>query len=357
MPTRPHALAPQKETIRLVFAYRNFAASRGVSHIGLGVSAANTARTLRAHGVWAEVWPITSADELQHRLRAEHASGRAAVSHVILCAPWIPTERLQALTAAFPETRFVLISHSNVGFLMADANGIRLLREAMDLQVGMHNLSVAGNCRRFVQWAGKAWGQAVVWLPNLYDVSTMRAAAARRPWEGGTLRIGCFGATRPLKNAVTAAAAACELAATLKADVEFWVSSGRAEGGGGVENAVRQMVAGAVGVTLMASPWQPWPGFRRVVRQMHLLMQPSFTESFNMVTADGVAEGVASAVSDAIDWVPEQWIARADDAGDLAKTALALLHDPHAVMDGQAALRRYGSAGREEWMNFLMGAA
>ncbi len=30
---------------------------------------------------------------------------------------------------------------------------------------------------------------------------------------------------------------------------------------------------------------------------MHLLLQPSYTESFNMVTADGVAEGVASVVS------------------------------------------------------------
>jgi hypothetical protein len=32
---------------------------------------------------------------------------------------------------------------------------------------------------------------------------------------------------------------------------------------------------------------------------MHLLIQVSYTESFNMVTADGVLEGVPSVTSDA----------------------------------------------------------
>jgi hypothetical protein len=73
-----------------------------------------------------------------------------------------------------------------------------------------------------------------------------------------------------------------------------------------------------------------------------------------MVTADGVAEGVASVVSDAIDWAPSRWIAHADDAGDLAKTALALLHDPHAALDGQNALRSYVARGVGEWMNLLL---
>ena len=51
---------------------------------------------------------------------------------------------------------------------------------------------------------------------------------------------------------------------------------------------------------------------------MHVLLQPSFTESFNVVTADGIAEGVPSVVSDAIDWVPRRWMAKADDPRDVA---------------------------------------
>ena len=63
-------------------------------------------------------------------------------------------------------------------------------------------------------------------------------------------------------------------------------------------------------VKLVENGWQSWPKFRQSVAHMHLLLQPSYTESFNMVTADGVAEGVPSVVSHAIDWAPEHWKAR-----------------------------------------------
>ena len=45
----------------LILAYKNFAANRNISHIGLGVAALNTAKVLRREGVKTEVWPIVSA--------------------------------------------------------------------------------------------------------------------------------------------------------------------------------------------------------------------------------------------------------------------------------------------------------
>ncbi len=55
--------------MQVVLAYKNFAANRAISHIGLGVTALNTAKSLRDTGVNADVWPITSAAELSARLR------------------------------------------------------------------------------------------------------------------------------------------------------------------------------------------------------------------------------------------------------------------------------------------------
>ena len=69
---------------------------------------------------------------------------------------------------------------------------------------------------------------------------------------------------------------------------------------------------------------------------MDLLLQPSYTEGFNMVTADGIAQGVASVVSDAIAWAPKNWQAETDDAIDIANKAVGLLHDPGAVDDDDA---------------------
>ena len=56
---------------RVILAYKNFAASRNISHIGLGVAALNTAKTLRASGIAAEVWPIVNAADLRTRLDSD----------------------------------------------------------------------------------------------------------------------------------------------------------------------------------------------------------------------------------------------------------------------------------------------
>jgi hypothetical protein len=77
------------------------------------------------------------------------------------------------------------------------------------------------------------------------------------------------------------------------------------------------------------------------------------TESFNVVTADGIAAGVPSVVSEAIDWAPKRWQANADDAGDVARVAEYLLKNPHAVDDGRDALRDYVSSALVRWRTFL----
>ena len=112
----------------------------------------------------------------------------------------------------------------------------------------------------------------------------------------------------------------------------FGSRAGRAEGGGEVVlSAVKEMLAGLPGVTLHLNGWQSWPSFRKTVAHMNLLLQPSYTESFNMVTADGVAEGVPSVVSSAIDWAPEDWKANVDDVLDIARIGRRLLFDERAA--------------------------
>ena len=62
---------------------------------------------------------------------------------------------------------------------------------------------------------------------------------------GGTLRIGAFGAIRPLKNLMSSAGAALEISRRLRVPLGALDSGGRAEGGGEtVLAAVKQMIAG-----------------------------------------------------------------------------------------------------------------
>lgn len=330
----------------VVLAYKNFAASRNISHIGLGVAAINTAKVLRRAGMETDVWPIVSATDLRKRLEGTPRE------HIIISAPWIPTADMQSLSNDFPGTQFAVTCHSNVGFLQADRNGVKLVREIMELQLGTANIHLAGNTKRFCNWVEAAFGSRCVYLPNLYFLEDQ--AAPSMHFGGGTLRIGVFGATRPLKNLMSAAGAALEISRTLRVPLELWLSGGRTEGGGeGVLAAVKEMLAGLPHVNLVLNGWQSWPKFRSTVRHMHLLLQPSYTESFNMVTADGVAEGVASVVSSAIDWAPADWKADVDDVIAIARTGRRLLHDPRAALEGFHALQTYVTEGTHAYKHYF----
>ena len=334
----------------VVLAYKNFAANRNISHIGLGVAAINTAKVLIENGIRTAVWPIINAEDLRRRLQASPAE------QVIVSAPWIPSNELQALGNDFPDTQFSVNCHSNVGFLQADRNGVKLVREVMELEAGSANIHLAGNSRRFCEWTRFAFGAPCAYLPNLYYLNN-EPVPHPRPFCGGTLKIGVFGATRPLKNMMSAAGAALEISRSLRSPLELWVSAGRTEGGGEVVlGAVKEMLTGLPGVSLVLNGWQTWPQFRKTVGSMNLLLQPSYTESFNMVTADGVAEGVSSVVSSAIDWAPDDWKADVDDALEIARVGRRLLHDPMAPSEGRRALINYVTDGVLAYRKFFNGS-
>jgi hypothetical protein len=332
---------------RLVLAYKNFAAQHNISHIGLGVSALNTCKVLRRAGIVVDVWPILSAKDLRDRLQRDPAT------HVVISAPWMPSAETQALVLANSSTRFAVNCHSNVGFLQADTNGVRLVREAMEVEMAAHNFHLGGNSLRFCRWIRCAYTRPCLYLPNLYYLEA-DSLPYHPLFNGGTLRIGAFGATRPLKNLMSAAGAALEITRRCKANLEFWLSAGRTEGGGDVIlRSVHAMLDGLPNVKVVENGWQCWPKFRQSVAHMHLLLQPSYTESFNMVTADGVAEGVPSVVSEAIGWAPDHWKATMDDVLDIARVGRYLLTDPHAPQDGLDALKSHNTEGIRAWQAFL----
>lgn len=337
--------------VSVVLAYKNFGLSKGVSHIGLGVAALNTAKVLRARaGVESHVWPIVDVAMLAARL-----AQFPTVTHVVISAPWIATVDLQRLALKYPNTEFVVNCHSNVGFLQADSNGVQVFKELLHAEHGAWNLRVAGNSEKFARWVQDTFEANCAYLPNLYYLD--HTAREHPPgYTGGVLKIGAFGATRPLKNLMSAAAAAMALAAQLRVDLQFWISAGREDGGGVMVRAIRKLFEGDSTRRLHEAHWAPWPEFKaKFVRPMHLLVQPSYTESFNMVTADGVAMGVPSVVSHAITWVPRHWQADADDVSDLTRVARALLHDRHAARDGLRALERHNEAGLHAWLAYLHG--
>lgn len=341
------------EQKRILLCYKNFSKTCHISHIGLGVTCAYNAKSLIQAGYIAQAIPIFGGDELMQILKAKSGGKHPPVTHVILSAQFIPAIWLQKLSRAFPFIQFIQNCHSNVGFLQAEPQAIDLLRAAIDIEAGSTNFFAGGNNKRFCEIVSDMYGKQVQFLPNLYYVDGTEPI--HRPiWQGGTLKIGCFGSARTYKNFSTAIAAAIEVGFQLRAPLEIWINSGRSDGNGDV--VYRTAVAwtkGLSNVTLKEFPWSSWPEFKRHVGTMNLLLQPSYTETFNNVTADGVVEGVASVVSDAIDWAPKSWVASNDDAKDVARKARQLLYDNHAVKDGYHALKQYRNHGLHYWKEWL----
>lgn len=349
---RPHHLEPAIGSARIALVYKA-ADPLGYSPTGLGLCAARTAKALRQHGIWAEPWACASGEQLAERLRFADADAtrrnQHEPTHVVIHAPWIPTETLARIAEEFPNVLFVVVSHSNFGFLAADPHAVKLMRETAALQIVTHNVRAGGNCRRFTDAATEVLGVDVEWLPNLISLSEYWPRA-RPSWSGDTLRVGLFGAARILKNGLTAAAAACELAHTLRVPMELHVTADRDDGA--TWRAIEELCDGVPHLKLVRTGWLSWPEVLRLTEHMHVVLQPSFTESFNFVAAEAVRMGVPVVGTEAIDWLPRRWQAQGDDASDVARVAEYLIKSPHAVEDGRVALRRYMAVALDRWREF-----
>lgn len=336
----------------ILLCYKNFSKDCSVSHIGLGITAAYTAKTLCKNGYFAQAKPTFGSDDLTAYIVSQEL-GSTPVTHVVIMAQWIPTNNLAIMARRFPTIIFGVNCHSNVGFLAAEPPAIDLIRQAMDLEISLPNFHACSNNKRLCTALYRMYGRPVTFLPNLYY--THGSEPIHRPaWNGGLLRIGAYGALRPYKNFSTAIAASIELTSQLKCHSEIWINSGRHDGAGNaVYRTALSWTRGLPNVTLKELPWASWSEFKRAIGSMNILMQPSYTETFNNVSADGICEGVPSVVTEAIEWAPDYWKAEGDESSDVASVARRLLFDAQAPQDGYDALRNYVAIGLNQWHGFL----
>ncbi len=318
-------------------------------HAGMGVTAMNTALALREARIAADPRPVANGEYLWARLANEWSG----YTHVILCAPYIDACFLGKLVRQYPTKQFVVVYHSNLGFLSVDRFAARSLPQFLALEETAPNFQVAANSNELAAAITESTGEPMTFLPNLYHLPHMTRRTRSRWQPGMDLHIGLFGAARVLKNWLTAVAAAMILQRRLASPVYLHLSSGRDEHVESMRHSLVDLAGLNPNLTLVDAPWMAVDDFRRYLYGMDLLLQPSFTETFNNVTADGAACGVPSVVSEAIDWVPPAWIAKADSAVDIATVGVRVLNDRKAPQRGWEALERYNVASLRQWREWI----
>lgn len=335
---------------KILLAYKHpQAEDPAACHVGMGVTATNTAMALREDRIEADPAPVTNGEFLWAKLSNEWSS----YTHVVMCAPYIDAGYLTKLVHNFPKTQFAMVYHSNLGFLSVDQFAARSLPLFLNLESESKNFRVAANSPELAAGISGAGSRDMLCLPNIYHLPFV-TRRTRAPWKPPMpLHIGLFGAARVLKNWLTAATGAMMLQRAANVPLSLHLNSGRDEGAEGSRAGVQSLLALNPNVRMVEVPWLSADDFRRYLYGMDLLLQPSFTETFNNVTADGIACGVPSVVSDAITWAPDEWKARADSAADIASAAMRLLRDRNAPGKGQVALDAHNQSALSEWKSWI----
>jgi hypothetical protein len=243
---------------------------------------------------------------------------------VIIEGFWVVPSKFAELKKLYPHVTWMVRSHSNTEFAAVEGmifewirgyleQGIKLAFNSEDAADDAYNWALSFNPRL----VGK---NSVIYLPNIYSIPPEKKHITCLP-SNGVLKIGCFGAIRPFKNHLVQALASIEVADSLEKKMEFHINGARLEmHGNPVLSNLRAVFKDHPRHKLISHNWYNHDDFLNVVATMDLGTQVSFSETFNIVTADFVSQHVPVVVSPEIKWVNQMFAADPNDVGSVVTT-------------------------------------
>jgi hypothetical protein len=214
---------------------------------------------------------------------------------VILQAFFVTPEKARELQKLHPKVKWVVLGHSCVPFLAQEGSAFTWINQLEKIP----NLNIAFNHQETVSDLNKI-GYELDYLPNIYSPEYFFKRA--KPSEA-IIRIGCFGSLRILKNSLNQAVAAITFAESIGKTLHFYINSNSDNGVG--DNILRNMRAifARGNHKLHEINWLNHQDFCKLISTMDLGMQVSYTESFNITSADFVFQNVPIIVSEEIKFV------------------------------------------------------
>jgi hypothetical protein len=143
------------------------------------------------------------------------------------------------------------------------------------------------------------------------------------PRADDVLRIGCFGAIRPLKNHLVQAVSALRYAEMLGKKLEFYINSARIEQGGNpILKNLRGLFAAVPRAKLVEIGWLEHAPFLDLLWSMDMCLQVSFSETFNIVSADCARCAVPVIASREVPWLGDYAIADPNSSSAIVQKML-----------------------------------
>ena len=228
-------------------------------------------------------------------------------THVIIEGFWVVPSKVAELQKLWPFVTFSVRDHSETPFVANEGIAIEWTRAYLNQGVELmcNSPRAVADMKVVAAAAGAGLDQLVTYAPNYYPIGPLPGHHRAMPRAADdTVRIGCFGAIRPLKNHLAQAVAAIQFAQFLGKKLEFHVNAMRVEGGADpiVKNLV-SLFTGMPRATLVSHPWVPHDEFLPIIGGMDYVMQCTLSETFNIVAADAVSQRVPVIGSPEIVWL------------------------------------------------------
>ena len=272
---------------------------------------------------------------------------------------WVVSEKFDILKKLHPTVNWVIRCHSEIPFLAGEGN-------AFERAFGYtkRGIALAGNSYRIGNTFKELIGDALLLdskakekllpiLPNYYPVQKGRTKIKQNYTD--TLDIGCFGAIRPLKNQLIQAIAAIELAKLLKKKLNFHINIGRVEGNATSQlKNIRSLFSNLNNnFNLIEHAWIEHEEFCNLIEEMDLCMQVSFSETFNIVTADAVTRNVPVVVSSEISWTLPMCWAETTDVDNIVEVAKRALKNKTLIKGNKNSLYDYSEEAKKVWIKYF----
>lgn len=220
-------------------------------------------------------------------------------THVIIEALWVVPQKFTVLQELHPNIKWVIRLHSEMPFMAGEGMAMDWLGDYS----GFKNIILGINAPRMLrevsmylkhrnQWTEEQTNQKVIYLPNYYPQEYKTKELNK---DKDTIDIACFGAIRPLKNHLVQAFAAIDFANSIGKKLNFHVNAGRIEmNGSPVINNLKGLFQQLypTGHRMINHQWRPREEFLELCSKMDIGMQVSFSETFNIVGADLISQGV-----------------------------------------------------------------
>ena len=283
-------------------------------------------------------------------------------THVIIEALWVVPTKFAVLQRLHPNVKWVIRVHSEMPFMAGEGMAMDWLGDYSTVK----NIIIAMNAPRMYRevkmylthknsWDQKTSDERVIYLPNYYPQDYLPVKKLDK--DKDTIDIACFGAIRPLKNHLVQAFAAIDFANQIGKKLRFHINAGRIEMQGqpalnNIRGLFEQIVDGPH--RLVNHQWTPRASFLSLCGTMDIGLQSSFSETFNIVCADLISQGVPIVGSKEIPWATDSSCADPTDSADITKKLMsAYKWNWVNVKTNQLALTHYTNTTAKIWNKYF----